>query len=105
MSDPLSGPPQELCEPLSDPQVKPLTSLVLEGFLRREQLAQQFGFSPRTIDPWEALRKGPPRVCVGRTILYKIQSVREWLSSQEQQPFATRKRRNFSKVKPWLGPG
>ena len=99
MSDPLSGPPQELCEPLSDPQVKPLTSLVLEGFLRREQLAQQFGLSPRTIDRWEALRKGPPRVCVGRTILYRIDAVREWLRSSEQQALPAKRRRSFSGVK------
>ena len=99
MSDPLSGPPQELCDPLSDPQVKPLTSLVLEGFLRREQLAQQFGLSPRTIDRWEALRIGPPRVCVGRTVLYQIKSVREWLANQERQAFPAKRRRGFSGVK------
>jgi len=45
-----------------------LPKLVLDGFLRRQELAQQLGLSPRTIDRWEALRKGPPRVCVGRTI-------------------------------------
>lgn len=44
---------------------EPPARLVLEGFLSREQLAQQLGLSLRTIDRWEALHKGPPRVCVG----------------------------------------
>jgi predicted DNA-binding transcriptional regulator AlpA len=99
MPDSSHDPSQEPCAPLSDQQDKTLAPLVLEGFLRREALAEQLGLSPRTIDRWEAQRKGPPRVCVGRTILYKIQSVREWLSSQEQQPFATKRRRTFSRVR------
>ncbi|MGD0521303.1 MAG: hypothetical protein ABSA48_08620 [Terracidiphilus sp.] len=77
MSNPLQDPPQEPCSSSPESQERPLARLILEGFLRREELAQQFGLSPRTIDRWEALRKGPPRVCVGRTILYNIQSVRE----------------------------
>lgn len=91
--------PQEPSTPSSDPQVKPLAPLILEGYLRREELAQQFGLSPRTIDRWEALRQGPPRVCVGRTILYNIESVREWLRSREQRAFPARGRRSFSGVK------
>jgi predicted DNA-binding transcriptional regulator AlpA len=83
--------PQEPCTPHSDSQ--PLPKLVLEGYLRREELAQQLRISPRTIDRWEALRIGPPRVCVGRTILYQTQSVREWLNSREQQAVLVKGRR------------
>ena len=35
--------PQEPSTPFCDPQVKPLAPLVLEGYLRREELAEQFG--------------------------------------------------------------
>jgi predicted DNA-binding transcriptional regulator AlpA len=80
--------PNDLPQESSTPalQTPPSTlKFVLDGFLRREELAQQLGLSPRTIDRWEALRKGPPRVCVGRTILYNVESVREWLRSKEQQ--------------------
>jgi hypothetical protein len=81
----VNDPPLESKVSLSDlPQVNS-PNLILEGFLRREELARQLGCSPRTIDRWQALRKGPPRVCVGRTILYNIESVREWLRSREQQ--------------------
>jgi hypothetical protein len=85
--------PQVTSAPLSDPQEQPLAPLVLDGFLRREELAQQFGLNVRTIDRWEALRIGPPRACVGRTILYSIQSVREWLLSKERQAVPAKRRR------------
>jgi predicted DNA-binding transcriptional regulator AlpA len=67
--------------------------LILEGFLRRDELARQISLSPRTIDRWQALREGPPRVHVGRTILYNVQSVREWLQSREQHASPVKKRR------------
>jgi predicted DNA-binding transcriptional regulator AlpA len=81
------------CNPIPESQQDPLPKLILDGFLRREELAQQLGLSARTIDRWEALRIGPPRVCVGRTILYDVESVREWLRSREQQasPMQTRR--------------
>ena len=82
---------QASCPPPSNPQNQISTPLVLEGYLRREELARQFGLSPRTIDRWEALRKGPPRVCIGRTILYKLESVRDWLDSNEGRMAATTK--------------
>lgn len=92
--------PQDPNIPPSDLKSKPEVRLVLEGFLRREELAEQFGLSPRTIDRWEALRKGPPRVAIGRTILYNIESVRQWLADQERQAFPAKRRRNCSRVKP-----
>ncbi len=73
MSDLLHDPPEKSCRPTFDPHDKPLAALVLDGYLRREQLAQMFGLSPRTIARWD--RIGLPRVCVGRTILYNMQSV------------------------------
>jgi predicted DNA-binding transcriptional regulator AlpA len=92
--------PLEETSPSLSVQDKTSNNLVLDGFLRREDLARQLGVSPRTIDRWQVLREGPPRVSVGRTVLYNVESVREWLRSREQQAFPTRKRRNFSGVKP-----
>jgi predicted DNA-binding transcriptional regulator AlpA len=59
------------------------TELVPGGFLRREELARQLGLSLRTIDRWQPLRQGPPRVSMGRTVQHTIQSVSEWLTSKE----------------------
>jgi predicted DNA-binding transcriptional regulator AlpA len=86
MSDLLHDPSHEPCTLNSDPQERSPAALVLDDFLRREQLAKLFGLSPRTIDRWEALRIGPPRVCIGRTILYNVQAVREWLLSNQTEP-------------------
>ena len=91
---------QDPCTPSLDFQNTTATPYILDGFLRREELARQFGLSSRTIDRWEALRIGPPRVCVGRTILYQIQSVREWLISREQQAVPVKGRRRLSSFRP-----
>jgi predicted DNA-binding transcriptional regulator AlpA len=80
-------------DPSSLSQTTSPASVLLSGYLRREELAQQFGLSTRTIDRWEALKEGPPRVSIGRTILYNVESVREWLSTREKRPMPRRKRR------------
>ncbi len=63
-----------------------MSDQLLEGYLKREQLAKELGKTLRTIDRWERRRIGPPRVVVGRMILYRKEAVREWLLSQEQPP-------------------
>lgn len=78
--------------------------LVLDGFLRRKDLAKQLGVSPRTIDRWEALRQGPPRVRVGRTILYSIQSARYWLLSIEFRGSADQRHRHSSAARSGRAP-
>ncbi len=45
------------------------TKDVLDGFLTKADLAQQFGKSERTLDRWAALRTGPPRTVIGQTTL------------------------------------
>jgi predicted DNA-binding transcriptional regulator AlpA len=78
----------------------------LDGYLRREELARQLGVSARTIDRWQSLRCGPQRVAVGRTILYSLDSVRQWLESREQAKSVDRKRRLFCPAVPLVrGPG
>jgi predicted DNA-binding transcriptional regulator AlpA len=99
----IGGAMSSLDDPLQEAstlQHRPVAQSVLEGFLSREQLAQQLGLSLRTIDRWEALHKGPPRFCVGRTVLYSIQAVREWMLSGGQQEFSTKKRHSYFVPKP-----
>lgn len=71
------------------------SQLLLDGYLRRAELAQQLRVSPRTIDRWQTSRCGPPRVAIGRTILYNLESVRQWLRSNEESATSgtSRKRR------------
>jgi predicted DNA-binding transcriptional regulator AlpA len=62
-----------------------MSEQLLDGYVSREQLAKELGKALRTIDRWERRRIGPPRVVIGRMILYRKVAVREWLLSQEQQ--------------------
>jgi predicted DNA-binding transcriptional regulator AlpA len=84
--------------PVAIPSQKECNQLLLDGYLRRNELAQQLGVSPRTIDRWQTLRCGPPRVAIGRTILYNLDSVRQWLRSKEESATSgtSRKRRRRS---------
>lgn len=84
---------------IPDAQDKSPNKLILEGYLRREELAAQLCLSPRTISRWAALQIGPPRIRVGRTVLYSIESAREWLASQEQRKRPIRDGRGHSEVK------
>ena len=68
-------------------------SAVLDGYLTREVLAEQLGKSVRTIDRWETRRSGPPRVLLGKTVFYRLESVRAWLLSCEQRRGEPRRRR------------
>src|SRR5580692_3957667 len=67
------------------------SQLLLDGYLRRDELAEQLRVSSRTIDRWQTSRCGPPRVAIGRTILYNRESVRQWLHSNERDPLSTGK--------------
>lgn len=59
-------------------------SNVLAGYLTKAELAQQMRKSSRTLDRWETSRAGPPRVVLGKTILYNVEHVRDWLQSRER---------------------
>jgi hypothetical protein len=59
---------------------------VFDGFITEAEYAGQRGVSLRTCQRDRALRKAPPHVVIGRTVYYRIESVREWLATQERQP-------------------
>lgn len=58
---------------------------LLSDFLTKEELAPELRRNVRTLDRWNALGLGPPRTCVGRTVLYRRSSVKTWLAGQEQK--------------------
>jgi predicted DNA-binding transcriptional regulator AlpA len=67
-----------------------MTMSVLEGYVSKPELAAQLQKSTRTLDRLERQRIGPPRTVIGRLILYKVDSVKEWLNGQEQRRNRTR---------------
>lgn len=51
--------------------------------LDENDVASSIGVSVRALRRWHALRKGPPRIKIGRKIHYREPSVREWLEGSE----------------------
>jgi hypothetical protein len=58
----------------------------IPGYWTKSQLAEKLNTSPRTLDRWFGKRIGPPRICRGRLILFRIESVEAWLKSLEVGP-------------------
>ncbi len=59
------------------------------GYINAKELCRQIGqfkggrpLARRTLERWHNLRIGPPRVRVGRTVVYRIEDVRAWLEGQ-----------------------
>lgn len=61
------------------------TNTPFDEYLTKQQLCEAIPGGPvseRTVDRWHTLRVGPPRVKVGRKVLYSKQGVRRWLESK-----------------------
>jgi predicted DNA-binding transcriptional regulator AlpA len=63
---------------------------VADGGIRRDllnklELANELGISTRTVDRWNSLRIGPPRVRIGKSIFYRRASVLQWLARHEEK--------------------
>ena len=50
------------------------------------EVAEMLDVSVRTLSRWHALRVGPARCKVGRTILYRKTAVEAWLDKNETHP-------------------
>ena len=53
-------------------------------FLSVEQVSELLTVSRRTLCRWHRLRRGPPRIKIGRKVFYRRSSVYAWLNSVEQ---------------------
>lgn len=66
-------------QPASSEAARPL----LEGWLSRAEIAAELGVSTDTLARWKTHRIGPPCVRVGRKVLYRAESFRDWLVNRE----------------------
>lgn len=66
-------------------------SELLSAFISQEELSDYLGLSLRTLQRMFQERRGPARIKVGSLILYKIESVQDWLISLEQKPVRSRR--------------
>ena len=57
---------------------------VLDEYFTEAELATQLKRDVRSLRRWDQMRVGPPRTLLGRTVLYRKESVRDWLLTLEK---------------------
>ncbi|HEV2562264.1 MAG TPA: helix-turn-helix domain-containing protein [Rhizomicrobium sp.] len=55
-------------------------------YLTPKQLAATLHISPRTLLRWDAQRTGPPRIKIGKLVLYDMEKLPDWLARFETKP-------------------
>lgn len=58
---------------------------VLGEWLTQAELAKELRVSVDTLRRWAGRRSGPPSIKLGMRVLYRRESVREWLRSREKK--------------------
>ena len=76
--------------PLMTPQTASIAESEIEIGARRyasaQRVASMLGVSVRTLSRWDATRIGPPKIKVGKLILFELGKLAEWLASRETRP-------------------
>jgi hypothetical protein len=62
-------------------------------YLTAHRLSSLLGVTVRTLARWNASGIGPPKIAIGKTILFDLAKLPDWLAVREIQP--TRSRRRF----------
>lgn len=57
---------------------------IIDDYMDRRSLAAELNVSERTIERYDAMRIGPPRVKVGSRWYYPRQGARDWLLNRTQ---------------------
>jgi Helix-turn-helix domain len=65
----------------------------LSDYFEEQEFAAVLDRDVRTVRRWHSKRTGPPRVRVGRKILYKKSSVARWLEQNETHTLSSNKTR------------
>ena len=55
-------------------------------YLNQIQLARRWGLSPRTLERWRWLKKGPVFMRIGGAIRYSIDDIEAFENAQRRQP-------------------
>ena len=55
-------------------------------YFTKRGLARELKKSERTIARWDALLIGPPRIVIGRMVLYDVDKIPAWLARHEREP-------------------
>jgi predicted DNA-binding transcriptional regulator AlpA len=55
-------------------------------YVTANRLAQMLGVTVRTLARWNAQRIGPPKISIGKIVLFDLAKLPEWLATREIQP-------------------
>jgi hypothetical protein len=55
-------------------------------YLTSARLASVLGLTERTLSRWHTRRVGPPRIKIGRLVLFPVEKLPIWFSTRETQP-------------------
>jgi hypothetical protein len=53
--------------------------------LNQEQLARRWSISPRSLEKWRFLRKGPPFLRIGGRVVYRVQDIEAYEAAKLHQ--------------------
>ena len=74
---------QDAAEPR--PLVESEISIGARHYVSAERVASMLGVSVRTLSRWDTTGIGPPKIKVGKLILFDLGKLTEWLASREIQ--------------------
>jgi hypothetical protein len=67
----------------SSPTVAGEVEIAGRHYVTAERLASVLGVTVRTLARWNACRIGPPKIKIGKTILFDLAKVPDWLGARE----------------------
>jgi hypothetical protein len=70
---------------MSTPHPASQAELLAKQFLNEDEVCALLHVTPRTLENWYGKRLGPPRVKIGRTVLYRVASLMSWLVVHERK--------------------
>src|SRR4051812_20357918 len=72
----------------SSPEIRGQDEIEIAGrrYVRQQRLATILGVTARTLARWNARGIGPPKITVGKTVLFDLAKLPEWLAARETAP-------------------
>jgi len=59
-----------------------------DTLMSAQEVSETLKISRRTLSRWTRLRRGPPRIKIGRSVYYRQKSVFKWLAELEESGVA-----------------
>ena len=86
MSDTTRAAPASPVIPVTASNAKRGIEIGARRYVSAQDVASMLGVSPRTLSRWTAAGAGPPKIKIGKKVLYDLGKLPEWLASREIPP-------------------